>query len=136
MPAGTARSFVPMLVVEVIVAAALLLFAVSAARADSTPVGVLPSGPVSTIKTERGLLVAVALPRPKPSSGLVWRMARTIDGGVVRRVGETETDSTVVVVYRVVDYGTTTIVFAMTRGESSPNALRSHATRIVSRPTP
>jgi hypothetical protein len=136
MHSENARLFVPMLVVEVIVAAALLLFAVSAARAESTPVGPLPEGPVSTVKTERGLSVAVALPRPKSSTGLVWRIARTPDANVVRQTEEVETASSVVVVFRVVGNGTTSIVYALTRGEASPEALRSHTTRIVSRATP
>lgn len=135
MHPGIARLLVPMLVVEVIVAAALLLFAVSAARADSSPVGVLPDGPVSAVRTDRGLLVAVALPRPK-SSGLVWRVARALDATVVRQTEKVETRRSVIVLFRVVGYGTTSIVFALTRGETSPAALRSHTTRIFSRPAP
>ena len=38
-------------------------------------------------------------------------------------------------VFKVVGYGTTSIVFALTRGEASPKALSSHTTRVVSGPT-
>jgi hypothetical protein len=128
-----AGSFLPMLAVKAVFAAALLLFAVSAARAESSPVGPLPSGPVATVKTQRGLLVAVALPRPKPSTGLVWRIARSLDPRVLRQAEELETESSVVVVFKVVGHGTTSITFALTRGEASPTALRSHTTKVVSR---
>lgn len=122
-----------MLAVKAVVAAALLLFAASAARADSPPVGPLPEGRLSTVTTQRGLLVAVALPRPKPSTGLVWRLARGLDPKIVRQTGEVETASSVVVVFKVVGHGRTSIVFALTRGETSPKALSSHTTRILSR---
>jgi hypothetical protein len=51
---------------------ALLAIAVAlevpVARADSTPIGTLPRGPVSTITTTPGQLVAVALPRAVTSA--------------------------------------------------------------------
>ena len=47
------------------------LGSVGSASADATPVGPLPAGPVSTITAKRGTLVAIALPRQQPSSGLV-----------------------------------------------------------------
>jgi hypothetical protein len=37
---------------------------VTPANADSSPIGVLPQGPVALITTPRGLLIAFALPRP------------------------------------------------------------------------
>jgi hypothetical protein len=40
-----------------------MLVSAGPGRADSTPVGPLPAGPVATITTKPGLLVAVALPR-------------------------------------------------------------------------
>jgi hypothetical protein len=133
MHAGTTRSFLPMLAVKGVLAATLFLFIVATARADSTPVGPLPAGPMSTVKTQRGSLLAVALPRPKPSTGLVWRLARGLDPKVVGQTEEVETAASVIVVFKVVGYGTTSIVFALTRGEASPKALSSHTTRIVSR---
>jgi hypothetical protein len=51
----------------------------------------------------------------------------------VRQTEEVETAASVIVVFKVVGYGTTSIVFALTRGEASPKALSSHTTRIVSR---
>jgi hypothetical protein len=123
------RLFFPMLAVF---AVALLLFVISAAaRADSTPVGVLPGGTVSKVKTQRGLLVAVALPRPRRPTGLAWRIARSLDPKILRQLDEVETASSVVAVFQVVGYGTTSIVFALTRGDASPTALRSHTTKIL-----
>jgi hypothetical protein len=133
MHPGTARSFVPMLAVKAVVMVTLFLFLVASARADSTPVGVLPEGTESTVRTQRGFLLAVALPRPKPSTGLVWRLARGLDPTIVRQTEEVETGASIIVVFKVVGYGTTSIVFALTRGEASPKALSSHTTRIVSR---
>jgi hypothetical protein len=133
MPPGTARPFLPMLAATAVLVSALLFFSVSAARADSTPVGPLPGGTESAVKTQRGFLVAVALPRPRPSTGLVWRIARNLDHRIVRQTEEVETAASVVVVFRVVGYGKTTIVFALTRGEASPKALGSHTTTIFSR---
>lgn len=111
--------------------AAALVVSVPGAHAESTPVGVLPDGPVSTVKTQRGLLVAVALPRQKDATGLVWRIARSVESSMVRQVDEVESASSVIVVFRVVGAGTTSIVFALTRGDASPRALRSHTTKIV-----
>jgi hypothetical protein len=127
-----ALPFVPMLAFAAFFVA-LQLFVVPASRAGSAPVGPLHGGTVSTVKTQRGLLVAVALPRPNPSTGLVWRIARSVDGKIVRQLDETETASSVVLVFRVVGYGKTSVVFALTRGEASPKALSSHTTKIVSR---
>jgi hypothetical protein len=133
MHPGTARSFLPMLVVKAVVMATLFLFIVASARADSIPVGPLPEGTESTVRTQRGFLLAVALPRPKPSTGLVWRLARGLDPKIVRQIEEVETAASVIVVFKVVGYGTTSIVFALTRGEASPKALSSNTTRVVSR---
>jgi predicted secreted protein len=96
-----------------------------AARADSTPIGTLPKGPRSSIASERGTLVAIALPRQKPSTGLVWRLARRVDPSVLRQVSEGEVGSSVVVVFRAVHTGSARVVFALTRGDSSSRALRS-----------
>ena len=49
------------------------LFA-AVAGADTTPIGAIPAGPVSSVVTPRNTLVSVALPHQK--SGLVWRLAR------------------------------------------------------------
>jgi hypothetical protein len=124
----------PMLAVFVV---ALLLFVIAAiARADSAPIGVLPKGIASTVRTQPGLLVAVALPRPRRPTGLVWRIARGVDPEIVRQLDEVETASSVIAVFQVVGYGTTSIVFALTHGDERPTAVGSHTTRIVSRAEP
>ena len=128
--------FAPLLVACAVCFAFMLVVALAEGRAESTPVGALPAGPVSTVNTQRGLLVAVALPRPKPSSGLVWRIARQFDAGVVRQLDEVETASSVVVVFKTVGHGKTSIVFALTHGDASPKALSSRATTVVSRTKP
>jgi hypothetical protein len=112
-----------------IVATGAALAAV-AARSDSTPVGPLPTGPVSTITTKPGQLVAVALPHARAGSGLVWRIARGYDPRVVREVSEADAGANVVVVFKVVGRGKTSIVFAQTRGDASPKALKSSTYRI------
>lgn len=112
-------------VVSVAVAGCAAALATGAARADSTPIGALPKGPQSSIASERGTLVAIALPRQKPSTGLVWRLARQVDPSVLRQVSEGEVGSSLVVVFRTVHMGSARVVFALTRGDSSPHALRS-----------
>ena len=102
-----------------------------AAPTDSTPVGPLPPGPVSTVTTERGQLFAVALPRPKASTGLVWRIARKFDSRVVRQTTEGDLGNTLVVVFRAFGRGRTSIVFAATRGESSSKAIKAATTRVT-----
>jgi hypothetical protein len=109
----------------VVVATCASALAVAVASADTTPVGPLPKGPHSTIAAERGSFVAVALPRQKPSTGLVWRLARQVDPAVLRQVSEGDVGSSVVVVFRAMDAGSAKVVFALTRGDSSPRALRS-----------
>jgi hypothetical protein len=105
----------------------------AAARADSTPIGPLPPGPVSTITTRPNQLVAIALPHPPKSSGLVWRLARRYDSGVVRQISEADVDANVVVVFKVLSRGKTSLVFALTRGDTSPKAVKSAMHTILSR---
>jgi hypothetical protein len=88
-----------------------------AARADSTPVGPLPAGPTSIITTQRGQLVAVALPHR--SGGRVWRIARTFNARIVRQAGEADVGNTVVLVFQATGKGSTTIALALTRGETA-----------------
>jgi hypothetical protein len=85
--------------------------------ADSTPVGPLPPGPSSTIETQKGQLVAVALPIRR--GGRVWRIARRFNSGVVRQVSEADVGQSVVLVFKVVGKGTTKLVFGLTRGETA-----------------
>jgi hypothetical protein len=105
-----------------IAALAVVLFAVAAAvagagLADSTPVGPLPKGPTSTIQTQKGQLVAFAL--PKRANGRVWRVARAFNSKVVSEVTEGDVGATVVLVFKATGSGTTTVTFALTRGETA-----------------
>ena len=101
------------------------LISAPAGRADSTPVGALPRGPITTTTTKPGLLVAVALPHAASESGLVWRIARRYDARVVKQVSEADVGPSVVLVFKVVGRGQTSLVFALTRGDASSKAVRS-----------
>ena len=90
--------------------------AAAAARASAPPVGALPPGPIATIATTKGEYLAVALPARK--GGRVWRIARPFDAKVVGQTAETDATGTVIVVFKAVGRGQTTIVFALTRGET------------------
>jgi hypothetical protein len=115
-----------------ILAAVGLLLVAPPAHGDSTPVGPLPQGPVSTTSTKPGSLVAVALPRAQRSSGLVWRLARRYHTGVVRQLSEADVGSSVVLVFRVVGKGDTSLVFALTRGDTSAKAVKSSTHKVHS----
>jgi hypothetical protein len=119
------------LAIATLVAAAGLAAAV--ARGDSTPVGPLPAGPVSTITTSPNRLVAVALPRASKASGLVWRIARPFDAKVVHEVAEADVGTNVVLVFKATARGRTSLVFALTRGDASSKAVRSARFTIVVR---
>jgi hypothetical protein len=86
------------------------------AGATAPPVKYIPVGPVSTITTQRGQLVSVALPH---AVGKSWRIARTVNADVLREVGEADVGSNVVVVFKAVGKGHATVVFARTRGETA-----------------
>jgi hypothetical protein len=96
--------------------AAGALLVVAGARASSPPVGPLPAGPTQHITAPRGQLVALAL--PAAASGRVWRVARPYDARVLRQVSEANVGANVVVVYRTVKRGTTTVTYGLTRGET------------------
>jgi hypothetical protein len=85
--------------------------------ADSTPVGPLPAGPSSSIVTQKGQLVAFALPHR--AGGKVWRVARAFDGKVLQQVTEGDVGADVVLVFKARAAGTTTVTFALTRGETA-----------------
>ena len=104
-----------------LLAGALVALITTPALADSTPIGALPKGPVATVTTHRGLLVAVALPHPA-DKGLVWRLARRVDSKVMREVSEADVGKNVVVVFAVTGKGRASIVYALTRGDSSSKA--------------
>jgi hypothetical protein len=103
-----------------VIAAATTLTAAGAAGAtlkDSPPVGPLPAGPTSTIDTQKGQLVAFALPHR--SAGRVWRVARKFDAKVVQQVSEGDVGPSVVLVFKATGKGTTAVVFGLTRGETA-----------------
>jgi len=104
-------------------AALAALLGGAAAFADSTPIGALPAGPRSTIDTEHGELVALAL--PKRTGGRVWRVARPFDAAVLRQVSEADVGSSVVLLFQSRRAGHTTISIALTRGDASATALES-----------
>jgi hypothetical protein len=89
----------------------------SAGRATAPPVGPLPPGPTTTIETPSNQLVAIALPRR--TGGRVWRIARRVDARVLRQVSEADVGSSVVIVFRAVRAGKTTVAVALTRGETA-----------------
>ena len=105
--------------------AVLALAAAGSAAADSTPVGPLPAPAVTKVTTAKGSLVAVGLPAQLARTGLVWRVARPLDTRVVRQVGEADVGPSVVLVFRVVGAGRTSLHFALTRGDASPKAVRA-----------
>jgi hypothetical protein len=88
-----------------------------AASASAPPVGALPAGPVSVIKTQKGELVAVSLPHR--ANGRVWRIARPFNGKVLVQIGEADVGNTVVLVFKAKAPGTTTVTFGLTRGETA-----------------
>jgi hypothetical protein len=106
---------------------------VATSLADATPIGPLPKGPTTSVDTARGSLVAVALPRQNPSTGLVWRIARPLNTKVVKQVSEADVGPSVVLVFRVVGKGDATIAFGLTKGDSSGKAVRSATYKVHSR---
>jgi hypothetical protein len=117
-------------VVSAVLVTALGLGIATKARADSTPVGQLPPGPVSTTRTSLNQLVAIALPHASRASGLTWRLARGYDSTVVREVSEADLGANVVIVYKVIGRGKTSLVFALTQGDSSSRAVKSSTHKI------
>ena len=105
--------------------AVLALAGAWAAAADSTPVGPLPKPAVTKMTTAKGSLVAVALPTRSAPTGLVWRVARPLDTRIVKQVGEADVGPAVVLVFRIVGPGRASLHFALTRGDTSPKAVRA-----------
>ena len=66
----------------------------------------------------RGSLIAVALPPPRSSTSLVWRLARRVDPAILRQVSEAEVGPSVVLVFRATGIGTARVALALTRGDS------------------
>jgi hypothetical protein len=107
------------------VALAFVLAAAAAAGtsfASAPPVGALPAGPTASIATKTGELVAFALPHR--GGGRAWRVARAVDGRVLRQVSEADVGDQVVLVFKASGRGKVVVVFALTRGER-PKAYES-----------
>jgi hypothetical protein len=102
---------------RLVLVTACFVVAVSAAlaRASAPPVGPLPSGPVTSIRVQHGQLFALVVPQPR--SGFTWRGARPSNPTVARPLDEGELNGNVVFVYRAGRAGSTTVIYALTRGE-------------------
>jgi hypothetical protein len=97
--------------------------AAAIARGDSTPVGPLPPGPVASLEAQRRELVALALPLRRGAG--VWRLARPLDGNVLRQVSEGNVGSALVLVFRARGVGSAAVSLALTKSDVSPKALES-----------
>ena len=86
------------------------------ASASAPPVGPLPKGPVTSVRTPAGTLVAVGLPHR--AGGLAWRLARGVNSKVLVEVSEADVGKDVVVVYRAVAAGHVKVAYGLTRGET------------------
>jgi hypothetical protein len=111
-------------------ACAVLAGTTVAAHASATPVGPLPPGPVASTTTHTGQLVAVALPHLRRSAGYSWRIARRYDAKVVRQLSEADVGTNVVLLFKVVGRGDTSLVFALTRGDTSGKAVKAYTHRV------
>jgi len=94
-----------------------MLVSCGVALADAPPVGPLPKPKVTAVRTIRGALFAI--PLPKRGGGYVWRIARPYDTRVVRQATEGEVGTSVVLVFRAVGRGRVAIVVAETKGETA-----------------
>ena len=121
---GRHRSFL------LLISAALL--GAGAAWATAPPVGALPHGPTVSVTTAPGSTLAVALPRQASSTGLVWRIARPYDATIVTELSEGDFGRSVVLLFRARKPGKTSIVFALTRGETA-RAYRAYVYRVTVR---
>ena len=111
-------------------AAIAVAVAIAPASAGPVKVGDLPKGPTTRIEVAHGGLVAVALPRPHESTGMIWRVARKIDAEVLEQVSEAETGDAIVLVFRAVGRGDAVVRMAQTKGDSSPKAKRAQTYRV------
>jgi hypothetical protein len=96
-------------------AVALTGAAAAVGRATAPPIGHIPDGPSSTMTTDHGEFVAVALPHR--SRGRSWRLVRNDSARVLTEVREADVGAQVVVVFKTLAAGKATLVFALTRGE-------------------
>jgi len=113
--------------VRILLALVVALLLAGVAGATAPPVVNVPAGPVSTIATQRGQLVSIALPH---RAGRSWRLARNGNPSILRQVGEADVGANVVVVFKAVGKGRVTVVFARTRG-GAPRADASRSFRVT-----
>jgi hypothetical protein len=75
-------------------------------------------------------LAAAATPSRPPD-----RRSRpaTAPARVVRQISETDVDTNVVLVFKVIGHGKTSLVFALTRGDTSSKAVKAVTHKILSR---
>ena len=83
---------------------------------------------MTTIRVQHGLLFGIAL--PKRAAGLAWRGARQSDASIARPVDEGELNGNIVFTYRAGHRGTTTVVYALTKGETA-KAFEARYFRVV-----
>jgi hypothetical protein len=102
------------------------------ARATAPPVGPLPPGQVTQVRTVVGSLVSVVLPQATRKD-FVWRLARQVNPSVAVEVSEGAVGRNVVVVFKTKGPGRTAIAFGLTRGEA-PKAIRSVTYRLTVAP--
>ena len=102
--------------ITLVAAASAALALTLPAEASAPPVGRLPKGTVTLVRTPTGTLVSLALPQLK---GLSWRLARQVDSRVVVQTGEGVIGTSVVVTFRAKAAGHTKVIYAATRGEST-----------------
>lgn len=101
----------------------------SNAAADAAAVGPLTKESVTTVSTQRGALIAVALPHA--TDGLTWRQARSVDPKVLRQVSEADVDKATVIVFEATGSGTARVSYALTRGETpSVHRAVTHVVRV------
>jgi len=110
------------------IAGVVLALGAPSARASAPPVGPLPTGPVTVIHVQHGLLFSIVLPRP--AAGLAWRGARLSDWRIARPLDEGELKGNIIFVYRAGHAGTTTVTYALTRDEG-PKALQARYFRVT-----
>ena len=99
-----------------LVAVGVLAFA-GTAVASAPPVGPLPKAKVTAVKTTRGSFFSVTL--PVRNGGYTWRIARPFNSRVVGEVAEADVGPTVVLVFKAVGRGRTSIVVGETKGETA-----------------
>ena len=104
--------------------------AIAPASAGSKRVGDLPKGPTTKVDVAKGGLVALALPRAHESTGLIWRVARSVDDKVLEQVSEADLEDTVVLVFRAVGRGDAIVKVAQTKGDTSSKAVKAQTYKV------